>query len=281
MRKAHWLGRFGRAAHVNRRSASRCGRDSGLGANHVRSFLHGHQSEAAALRRTASRSNPRPSSVTVSSTSLAGPVERDAEPPGVAMDDAIPDRFLRDAEKTDGDVGVRRRRSRCGRERTCTCCRFSTSTQCAFNAGARPSTRNVAGCRSCDNAESLRTCPEYPGRVFDNAFCVCDVLDVARRALEAADCQRHVDQPLADIVVQILGDGRAGRVLCVDQPPGELADPLVARSKRRLARQDHFLGAAPPASLRQQPRDQQQLRGDDERSCRRCSRRYVSQTVGA
>src|SRR6185503_2970788 len=90
------------------------------------------------------------------------------------------------------------------------------------------------------------------------------VLYVASRTFECIDQHGNAGQLLRHAVVQVAGESRAGDLLCVDEPSGESANALIARSQRRLSCQYRCLRAPPAGPLRQEPRDEEQLRQDHE-----------------
>ena len=80
---------------------------------------------------------------------------------GVAMDDPVSERLLRDSEETHtARRAARSPKSPALNPHLDALCRFSTSAQCAFSAVARPSSRSVAGANRARDAEVLRRRPE-------------------------------------------------------------------------------------------------------------------------
>ena len=191
--------------------------------------------------------------------------ERDREPVRFAVYDAVSERLLSNSKETDGDIGVEvaevavRRESHLAR-------RAAFRLRRSAPSGPSPG-RAVAAWPDADrarDAESLRTCPASRSRSSTSACCVCASWIGRMKFLRLLDGDRHAGQLLADVVVEIAGDVRARRFLRVDQTSGQLPDPLVARSNRRLTCQDRFFGATPSGSLHEESGDRQQLRGDHD-----------------
>ena len=77
--------------------------------------------------------------------------EHDCQSMCRTMDDPVSEGLLSNSKETDGNIRGKLPKSPSAVKVTCTWCRIAISAQCVLSAGARPSTRNVAGCRSCES----------------------------------------------------------------------------------------------------------------------------------
>src|SRR5262245_38100799 len=84
-------------------------------------------------------------------------------------------------------------------------------------------------------------------RIFD-----VDAVNRTEATLEAAEPDRQARDLLAHTVVQFSSNPRPLGLLGSDQTAGEVPDPLVARTKNALIRQNHCLGPTTSGSLREE-----------------------------
>src|SRR5262245_59947498 len=86
-----------------------------------------------------------------------------------------------------------------------------------------------------------------------------DAVGPTEATLEAAESDRQARDLLAHAVVQFASNPRPLGLLGRDQTAGEVSDPLVARTKNTLIRQNDCLGSTTSGSLREKRCDHQRL----------------------
>ena len=86
---------------------------------------------------------------------------------------------------------------------------------------------------------------------FRQRALVLGILDSAGRLRDGVDRHGEADDVLADVVVEVLRQCNAGRLLCVDEASSQLPGARVAGSQRRLSRQEHLLDQAPLTPMSQ------------------------------
>ena len=161
-----------------------------------------------------------------------------------AVEDAVTQRFLRDAKEADRDVGVN------GADAVRTGELDLAPVPLCDLLAMRAQRRGEAQQAKRRRMEVVRQAADALERVACLAIELGDallhfrILEGTGGVLQAADAHRHRGQPLADVVVQIAGDLGARRFLRVDQAARHLPNALVARVQRRFPRPDRGVGPA-------------------------------------